>query len=583
MLPNVTYAHAPVRVRAADSIIPNSVRCNEYSLLLDVFFGIIEQMGEANMAKATVYEKYYEDGILWLTKKRKKGIFSFFFSRFWILFLLMVLQIVVFVSFLDWLEDFKPAFRVIIGLFMIAMLVYLFASDIDASSKLTWLFFIAIIPIPSSIFLFYTRMGFGHRRIKERVEALTAETLHSIPQDPAVTAALADADGGVDALVRCIGHSGCFPAYEGEETVYFPTGEAFFEEVLTEIAKAEKFIFLESYIIGEGYMWGKVLEILMQKAAAGVDVRVMYDGMCGVSILPMDYDARLRSFGIRAKEFAPIRPIVSSRYNFRDHRKILIVDGRTAFTGGINFADEYINRIERFGVWKDAGLMVRGEAVRSFTLMFLQMWNIDEETPVWKPFVSAPGAENASAAARNGFVIPYADCPMDDYKVGETVYVDILNRAKHYVYIMTPYLVLDGETEGALKYAAQRGVDVRLILPGIPDKKYAYALAKSYYRVLLDAGVKIYEYTPGFVHAKVFLCDDERAVVGSVNLDYRSLYHNYECATYLYRVAEAIGGVREDFTKTMGECREVTHETIKKEKKGFVFLGFLMRFIAPLI
>ena len=552
-------------------------------------------MGETDMAKATVYEKYWEDGILRLTKRRKKGIFSSFFSRFWILFFLMLLQIVVFIAFVNWLGEWKPLLRVVVGAFMVVMLVYLFASDIDASSKLTWLFFIAIIPIPSSIFLFYTRMGFGHRRIKERVEALTAETAQSIPQDPAVSEALAAADGGVDALVRCIGRSGCFPAYEGAETVYFPSGEAFFEAVLREIAGAERFIFLESYIIGEGYMWGKVLEILLEKAAAGVDVRVMYDGMCGVSILPMDYDARLRSFGIRAKEFAPIHPIVSSRYNFRDHRKILVVDGRAAFTGGINFADEYINRVERFGVWKDAGLMVRGEAVRSFTLMFLQMWNIDEPTPVWEPFVSAPadggtgrtgGAETVggeTAAGGNGFVIPYADCPMDDYKVGETVYVDILNRAKRYVYIMTPYLVLDGETEGALKYAAQRGVDVRLILPGIPDKKYAYALAKSYYRVLLDVGVKIYEYTPGFVHAKVFLCDDERAVVGSVNLDYRSLYHNYECAAYLYRVTEAVAEIGEDFAKMFPACREVTYETMRKEKPGLVFLGFLMRFIAPLL
>ena len=532
------------------------------------------------MAKAKVYERYYEDGVLRLTKKRKKGLLSFFFSRFWILLFLMLLQIVVFIAVVSWLGDFKPALRVINGLFTIAMLVYLFASDIDASSKLTWLFFIAIFPIPASIFLYYTRMGFGHRHLKERMELLTEETRTKIPQDPTVMERLGAADGGVDALVRCIGRSGCFPAYEGAETRYFPSGELFFETALEEIAKAEKFIFIESFIIGEGYMWGRILEILMEKAAAGVDVRVMYDGMCGVTHLPLDYDKRLRSFGIRAKEFAPIYPLVSSRYNFRDHRKILIVDGNTAFTGGVNYADEYINRYERFGVWKDAGLMVRGDAVQSFTLMFLQMWNIDEETHVWEPFVSAPVTGGKSSG---GFVIPYGDCPMDDYKVGETVYMDILNRAKSYVYIMTPYLVLDGGTEGALKYAAQRGVDVRLILPGIPDKKYAYALAKSYYRVLLDAGVKIYEYTPGFVHSKVFLCDDERAVVGSINLDFRSLYHNYECAAYLYRVTSAIADVREDFAKTFPQCREVTYETIRKEKPGYVFLGFLMRFIAPLL
>ena len=252
---------------------------------------------------------------------------------------------------------------------------------------------------------------------------------------------------------------------------------------------------MEYFIIEEGYMWGEILRILEEKAKAGVDVRVMYDGMCEITLLPSNYCELLEQHGIKAKTFAPIRPIVSSHYNYRDHRKILVIDGKVAFNGGVNLADEYINRVERFGHWKDTAVMLKGDAVRSFTLMFLQMWNITEEPAEFKPWIAETGyvPQNPS-----GFVIPFGDCPLDEDKVGRAVYMDILNRATDYVHIMTPYLILDDELKTALIYAAQRGVDVRLILPGIPDKKLAFALAKSHYKRLVDAGVKIYEYTPGF-------------------------------------------------------------------------------------
>ena len=256
-----------------------------------------------------------------------------------------------------------------------------------------------------------------------------------------------------------------------------------------------------------------------------------------------------------------------------------MIAGEVAFNGGVNLADEYINRIERFGHWKDTAVMLRGDAVKSFTLLFLQMWNIDEKEPAFLPWI-----EEGVAAPENpsGYVIPYGDCPLDDDKVGEAVYMDILNRANDYVHIMTPYLILDGELETALKYAAQRGVDVKLILPGIPDKKAAYSLAKSHYKRLKEAGVKIYEYTPGFVHAKVFVSDDTKAVVGTINMDYRSLYHHFECATFMYKAA-CIPDIERDFQDTLTKCREVTAETIKNETAFYKIMGGLMRFIAPLM
>ena len=373
--------------------------------------------------------------------------------------------------------------------------------------------------------------------------------------------------------------SGCHPVYEHTAVTYFPLGEDKFAAMLEELEAAEHFIFMEYFIVDEGLMWGRVLERLAKKAAQGVDVRVMYDGTCEFALLPHDYPKRLRALGIKCKVFAPVTPFASTHYNYRDNRKILVIDGHTAFNGGVNLADEYINQKVRFGHWKDTAVMLKGEAVKSFTLMFLQMWAIDEKEIRPARFLKYPSRPNAQAA---GYVIPYGDCPLDDDKLGERVYMDILNRSLRYVHIMSPYLILDGEIETALKFAAERGVEVVLILPGIPDKPIPYALAKTHYPPLLHSGVKIYEYTPGFVHAKVFVSDDREAVVGTINLDYRSLYHHFECATYMYG-ADCIPAVEEDFQATLEECRQVTLETVRREKLGIRFTGYLMKVIAPLL
>ena len=525
------------------------------------------------------YRQYRENGILRLTKRQKKGILTPIFSRFLIITLLLILQFLLISGFFVWIDEFKPFFHIMTGLILFFAMVYLFSCDMDPTGKLTWLFFIALFPIPITLFLAYTRLEVGHRRIKRRVGEIIDETQNLIPQNEGALRGISVDDRNTGDLVRWLNHSGCFPVFVGVETEYHDGGQSQFEAILRELAAAKEYIFLESFIIKEGYMWGSVLEILMKKAQEGLDVRVMYDGMCELAELPWDYAERLQSFGIKAKAFAPIRPVFSSQYNYRDHRKILVIDGNVAFTGGINMADEYIGREERFGVWKDAGLMVRGNAARSFTLMFLQMWNIDDPEAGWEPCMKDYPSPQLPA---EGYVVPYSDCPIDDFKVGKTVYTDILNRAGKYVHIMTPYLILDAELENAIKYAAQRGVEVKLILPGIPDKKTAYALAKSYYRILLDAGAKIYEYTPGFVHAKVFVCDDCRAVVGTINLDYRSLYHHYECAAYMYKTP-CIADAEKDFANTLAQCREVTYESIRNESLYNKVMGKLLRFVAPLM
>ncbi|MBR1599720.1 MAG: cardiolipin synthase [Lachnospiraceae bacterium] len=515
--------------------------------------------------------------IITLLPKQKKGFLRLVFSRIGLFIVLLVIEIGIILSVYLWFADYFKWFTIGQTLFSIGMLFYLFNCSMDATAKLTWLYLIMLVPVPATIMLYFTQREIGHRAVKARTEQLIEQSRGKLTQNEDIISRDELVESGTAALCRYLNRSGCFPIYENTEVSFFPLGEDKFSAMLDELKKAEEYIFMEYFIIGEGLMWGSILKILADKATQGVDVRVMYDGMCEMSTLSSDYPKRLEKMGIKCKPFSPITPFISTHYNYRDHRKILVIDGKVAFNGGVNLADEYINHVERFGHWKDTAVMLKGEAVRSFTLMFLQMWNISEREPEWDAYIKP-----VSHSVSDGYVMPYCDHPLDDDKVGENVYMDILYRAGDYVHIMTPYLILDNEMETALKYAAQRGVDVKLILPGIPDKKAAYALAKTHYRSLVKSGVKIYEYTPGFVHAKVFVCDDVKAVVGTINLDYRSLYHHFECATYLYKT-ECIADIEKDFQHTLESCQEVTPETIRREKLYYKILGGIMKILAPLM
>ena len=513
-----------------------------------------------------------------LTKGRRKGLLRIFFSRVGIMLILILIQVELMLAIYNWLYDYFEWFSVFIWIFSIFMVIHLFTIDMDSTAKLTWLFLLMLVPVPTAIFMLFTETDWGHLHIKKTMQGLTDSTKNKLKQDEDILKEKDITASSTDSLYRYLNRSGCFPIYRNTETRYFPFGEDKFSTLIEELKKAEEFIFIEYFIIEEGYMWGSILKILAEKVKQGVEVRVIYDGMCEIQLLTWDYPKRLEKLGIKCRPFSPITPLVSTHYNYRDHRKILVIDGKTAFTGGINLADEYMNRKHPFGRWKDTAVMLKGDAAQSFTLMFLQMWNlIGKDDDEFDNYI-IPSAEKMS----QGYVMPYCDCPLDGYKTGESVYLDIINRAKRYVHIMTPYLILDNELETALKFAAQRGVDVKLILPGIPDKKGVYALTKSNYRYLTEAGVKLFEYTPGFVHAKVFVSDSEKAVVGTINLDYRSLYHHFECAAYMYKT-ECIADIENDFLKTLSQCRKVTPETIKHEKLGYKLLGSVMKLFAPLM
>ena len=511
-------------------------------------------------------------------QRGKRGLRRVIFSRTGLILLLFLLQAGLLVSVMVWFQEWQA--QVLGGSLVLtaAAVLVVLNSDLEPTAKLTWLAVMALFPVFGALFYWYTRRDVGHRLLKRIMAERQLQSLHQIDQEPSVMKALAAEEPGAAGMARYVRRSGCFPVFSGTQATYFPSGESFFAQVLIELEKAEKFIFLEYFILDEGYMWDSILEILKRKAASGVDVRLMYDGSCEFTLLPRDYPKEMEKLGIKCQVFAPLEPFVSTHYNYRDHRKILVIDGRTGFTGGVNLADEYINRYEKYGHWKDTALMLQGPAVQSFTVMFLQLWSADRRSPDYHRFLAEP-VEKQEAA---GFVMPYSDTPLDNERVGEQVYIDLLNRAERYVHIMTPYLILDGQMESALCYAARRGVDVRIILPGIPDKKSAYYLAKTHFAALNSAGVKLYTYTPGFVHAKSFVVDDTEAVVGTINLDYRSLYHHFECAVYMHGT-DAVADIEADFVETLKACRRVTRETIRAEKWTVKLAGFVLKTIAPLL
>lgn len=513
--------------------------------------------------------------------KKLRGLFRLIFGRTAFVMLSLAVQIGILFSAFRWL-DMHIMYVVFILLSAFAI-IYILNEPINASFKLTWIVPVLVIPVFGVMLYIFVQLQPQTKLLAKRVRKTAGETVPFLEQEEPVKEKLAADSLAGSRLADYMRNYAGFPVYGNTYVEYFPLGENKFEALLRELEKAEHFIFLEYFIIERGIMWDSILNVLEKKAGQGVEVRVMYDGMCCLMLLPYHYPRELEKRGIRCKMFSPIKPALSTHQNNRDHRKIVVIDGHTAFTGGINLADEYINRKERFGHWKDTAIMLKGDGVKSFTMMFLQMWNVTERKKEdYAAYLPAKAYRFAIGEEPSGFVLPYGDSPMDREQVGKQVYLDILDRAENYVHIMTPYLILDDEMENALCYAAKRGVDVRIIMPHIPDKKYAYLLARTYYPELIAAGVKIYEYTPGFVHAKVFVSDDEKAVVGTINLDFRSLYLHFECAAYMYR-NRVVENIEKDYKETLEKCSLITMENCRKYNWAGRAAGRMLRLIAPLM
>ena len=370
-----------------------------------------------------------------------------------------------------------------------------------------------------------------------------------------------------------------FPVTKNNEVKYYSFGEKAFPDMISELKNAKKFIFLEYFIIKTGKMWDEILKILEEKAEQGLDVRLIYDDMGCIAFLPTNYPKKMEEKGIKCVAFNKLNPFLGVIMNNRDHRKMMIIDGKTVFSGGMNLADEYINLEHPYGIWKDNGIKIKGDAVWNFTVMFLNMWNAykkeDSNYNIFKYDFSKENLNN------KGYVVPYFETPLDSEIVGENVYLNIINQATKYLYIFTPYLIIDTDMINSLILSAKRGVDVRIVVPGIPDKKIVYSLTTSYFETLIKNGVKIYKYTPGFVHSKVFISDDNIATVGTINLDYRSLYLHFECGVFMQDV-DVINEVKKDLVETI----EKSHLVSKKDATPKFFKGVwqaVLRLFAPLM
>ena len=519
-------------------------------------------------------EKSREEAVL--LDKGKRGFFRLIFGRTTVVVVLLAAQIILlFMGFYHLRDYIFYGGSMLLGL-IVALIVVNRAGN--PASKITWIMLIMLFPVFAVPFYLFVNTEWGHRLSRARLAEIHQKTAGLLPERREALEALEAEDPGAAGLASYLGRMGSHPVYRNSGAEYYPIGEDAFDAILEALESAENFIFMEYFIVEEGCMWGRILSVLEEKVKQGVEVRVLYDGTCALYKLPYQYPRKLEALGIRCQMYAPLRPLVSTHYNNRDHRKILVVDGKCAFTGGINLADEYINRRVLHGHWKDVAVRITGEAAASFTLMFLLMWHVgDSKVEDYSRYLSASGPVEAA-----GWVIPYGDSPFDGERVGEMVYMDILNRAQRYVHIMTPYLIIDHEMVTALTFAAKRGVDVKLIMPSHPDKKTVFALGRSYYKELIEGGVRIYEYTPGFVHAKVFVSDDTTAVVGSINLDYRSLYLHFECAALMLH-SPVVGTVEEDFEKTLEKCQEITLEDCRKDKLSRRITGWLLRPLAPLM
>lgn len=474
----------------------------------------------------------------------------------------------------------------ILGAFSLLSMLYVFylmTKDDNVSYRLGWILLIVLIP-PFGAFLY---MLWGDKKPSKKLQVrLHASYLAMDPylEDNEETCkALAEVSHRAVATARYIKKTSRYPVHCNTHVTYYSIGEAMFEAMLEDMSNAKHFIFLEFFIVQEGEMWGRMLEVLLEKAKAGVEIRMLYDDMGSVALLPFGYADKLEAMDphIKCIPFNPVVPFLAMVMNNRDHRKILVVDGHIGYTGGVNLADEYINAVQRFGHWKDTGVRLSGDGVWNLTVMFMEMWNACSELKLSPELYKADKFPQVRSEECEGFVQPYGDDPLDNESVGEDVYLEILHQAKNYVYIMTPYLILDDEMKRALVMAAKRGVDVRIITPGIPDKKIIFRLTRANYLPLLDAGVKIYEYTPGFVHAKSFICDDTVGVVGTINLDYRSLFLHFECAVWMYRVP-ALADLKKDTLDTIEQCRMVYKEDVHTKGLGAMFDGFL-RIMAPLL
>ncbi len=503
------------------------------------------------------------------------------FHRVAFVFIALTIQVLAIIGVILKFNNYFVYFYALSLLLSMVEVLWIINKQINPVYKTVWIIPILLFPIFGGLFYLF----FNGNRLRNR------QKLKMKSVDEKMRTVLVPARFTQDSMrlqneyalsqSKYISDYACCPPYGNTVTQYFPDGEMTFEHLIKELKKAERYIFMEYFIIEEGEMWDSILEILKEKASIGVDVRVIYDDIGSLLTLPYRYDKKLEAMGIKCCVFNPLIPLLSLKLNNRDHRKIAVIDGHTGFTGGINLADEYINKIQKYGHWKDSAIMIKGDAVWSLTVIFLSMWDyirgIDEDFTRFKY-----NTANVNSIDIDGYVQPFTDNPLDGEAVGETVYLNLIYKAKKYVYITSPYLIIDNEMIMALSSATKGGIDVRIITPYYSDKWVVHEVTRSHYNVLIESGVKIYEYLPGFIHSKTYVVDDEYGVVGSINMDFRSLYMHFECGIWMYN-SSSIKDMREDFYNTLKLCKQISMEDLRGIRWYRKLLRIILRVFAPLM
>ena len=518
--------------------------------------------------------------------KKLKKLLRLIFGRTTLGTLFLLIQILVLFAGFDWFREYLIYMYGGSAMLSALVLIYIISDEGNSTIKLSWVGPILIFPVFGTLFYLFLTLQPGTRRINRRIEEVGTKLRPYLLQDPEVLAHYESISASGGNLVRYMNQYGRFPAYENTGVRYFPLGDDMFPVLLEELKKAEHFIFMEYFIVEHGVMWDAILQVLETKAAEGVEVRILYDDVGCIGFLDKSFIDRMNAIGVQCRVFNYVVPFLNIFMNNRDHRKIMVIDGKVGFTGGYNLADEYFNITHPYGYWKDTGVKLTGRAVQNFTMMFLEMWNaMGQADTDYEKYLQASqeGAEDGNVQKASGYVQPYADSPLDGEPVGENVYLNLIKTAKKRLYVATPYLIISDEMTRELGLAAKRGVDVRVFTPGIPDKKIIYGVTRSYYSGLVRQGVRVYEYTPGFLHAKQMLCDGDTATVGTINMDYRSLYHHFENGVWMHG-CDAIRDIEADFDKLLQDSEEVT-DKYRDGRKNMAVRGWqcIMRLIAPLL
>lgn len=489
----------------------------------------------------------------------------------------VLIQIVWLYALFKWLAPWAVVINFILSILSFLFVLYLITKRGEGTYKIIWLLVILTFPLPGALLY----LIFGNKRttkpLRKKLEA--ANPLPAVQDNTApLYQELSAQNKRLSQTFHAVQEMTGFHLHRNYSAQYYPLGDDLFPAMLEQLEKAEHFIFVEYFIIENGLMWDSMVEIMSRKAAQGVDVRVLYDDFGSLSTYSKQNAKKLQQAGIHCAAFNPLI-FIKGMLNCRDHRKMLIIDGKTAFSGGVNLADEYINHIEKHGHWKDIGFRLTGEAVQNYTRMFAEFWNAFTNDPIPNTFLTQP-IPLPKQEKQDGFVLSYYDSPLRSDAASNELYIDLLSQVKNYAWFFTPYLMLGDALLDAFIRAARRGVDVRIIMPGVPDKKLVYRMSRSFYPVLLEAGIKIYEYTPGFVHAKGCIMDDIMGTIGTVNLDYRSLFLHFENNSFFYQ-ASLLNDLKADFIATQKKCRERTMQNIGMHFGKWLVDGVL-RIFTPL-